>query len=555
MPPIPLSPSLPLGRRVLPAVLTATTLVGAGLIATGGAAVAAQPAAVTVPSDVQRISGATRIDTAIAASKDQFSAAGSAQAVVLARADNFPDALAGGPLAAKVGGPLLLTSSGALDDAVKAEIQRVAPTGATVYILGGTSAIASGVETTITGIGDVPKRVAGADRFGTAVAIADQMGDPTTVFEATGSNFPDALAGVPAAIKSGGVILLTNGKQQSTATAAYLAAHPGGTDYALGGPAATADPAATPLAGDDRFATAVGVAEQFFADSTTIGVATGFNFPDALAAGPDLAAKNAPLLLVPSAGALADAPTFHLLAVSDTTTKALVFGGPVSVSDDMAAQVGNLVGGFTRAQAADSTAAYTGAFGVLAQKVTVKGLTGNSTVVVDAGTGDATKYFQGSSTVTVPGGLVPRAQLAGLPADDLDAFKTQVNSLYTDYDSKVGLTGDADTLFLFNAEQILLDPVAPPSVRYEAYVALGVDDAAALVRSGVKDSMGRVGIEVYAPLGTNATDQSRISFLFDPVTLLPLEDTVFDVDGSVISRTTVTSLTTVATMPGNPYTS
>lgn len=165
MPSTPLPPpNRRLGRRVLPSLLAATTLAGVGLIATGGSAVAAQPAT-TVPSDVQRVSGATRIDTAIAASKDQFPNTGSAQAVVIARADNFPDALAGGPLAAKVGGPLLLTSSGSLDAAVQAEIQRVAPKGATVYILGGPKAIASGVEATISGLGDVSKRVQGSDRF------------------------------------------------------------------------------------------------------------------------------------------------------------------------------------------------------------------------------------------------------------------------------------------------------------------------------------------------------------------------------------------------------
>ncbi len=555
MPPSPLSPTPRLGRRVFPALLAATTLAGVGLLGTGGTAVAAQASAVTVPSDVQRVSGATRIDTAIAVSKDEFPTSGSAKAVVLARADNFPDALAGGPLAASVGGPLLLTSSGALDVAVKAEIQRVAPAGSTVYILGGTAAIAAGVETTVTGIGDLPKRVAGADRFGTAVAIADQIGDPTTVFEATGTNFPDALAGVPAAIKTGGVILLTNGKQQSTATAAYLAAHPGGTTYALGGPASAADPSAAPLAGDDRFSTAVAVAEQFFADSTTIGVATGFNFPDALAAGPDLAAKNAPLLLVPSAGALADAPTFHLLAVSDTTTKALVFGGSVSVSDDMAAQVGNLVGTLARAQAADSTSAYTGQFGVIARTQTIQGLTGTSTLVVDANSGDMTDYIKGGSASTIPAGSPPRSQLAALATDDLEAFKSSVNTLYADQDSALGLSGDADTLFLLNGEAIALDPVTPPSIRFETYVALAVDDAGTLVRSGVKDSMGRVGIEIYAPGGTDSTDQSKISFIFDPVTLQPLEDTVFDTDGSVLSRTTITSLNTTASLPSNPYNS
>jgi len=540
------------GRRVLPSLLAATTLAGVGLIATGGSAVAAQPAT-TVPSDVQRVSGATRIDTAIAASKDQFPNTGSAQAVVIARADNFPDALAGGPLAAKVGGPLLLTSSGSLDAAVQAEIQRVAPKGATVYILGGPKAIASGVEATISGLGDVSKRVQGSDRFGTAVAIADEMGDPTTVFEATGSNFPDALAGVPAAIKTGGAILLTNGKQQSTATAAYLAAHPGGTNYALGGPAAAADPAATPLAGEDRFWTAAGIADQFFPDATTIGVATAYNFPDALAAGPDLAAHNAPLLLVPSSGALAEGATVHLMWTSLLTTKAVVFGGSASVSDDMAAQVGNLIGAYARAQAADSTPTYSGQFGVVARTQTVNGLTGNSTLVVDANSGDMTQYIKGGSTTTIPAGSPPRAQFAALANTDVDAFKSAVNALYAADDAALGLTGDADSLFLINAEEVLLNPVAPPSVRYETYVALAADEAATLVRPGAKDSLGRVGIEIYAPGGADSTDQSEISYIFDPVTLQPLEDTVLNTDGSVLTRTTITSFTTAATLPGNPY--
>jgi hypothetical protein len=518
------------------------------------AAPAAQLAAASSPSNVQRVSGATRIDTAIAASKDQFPSAASAQAVVVARADNFPDALAGGPLAAKVGGPLLLTSSGGLDASVKAEIQRVAPKGSTVYVLGGTAAIAGGVDTTIVDLGDTPKRVFGSDRFATAVAIADAMGDPTTVFEATGSNFPDALAGVPAAIKTGGAILLTNGSQQADATQSYLAAHPGGTHYALGGPAANADADATPLVGDDRFWTAAGVAEAFFPDASVVGVATGLNFPDALAAGPDLAAKSAPLLLVPSSGVLPEGPTVELLAISGTTTKALLFGGTASVADSMATQVNTFVGGLARAKAVDATAAYSGAFGVLAQKVTVAGLTGTSTVVVDATTGDTTKYTQGGPTQNLAGAIVPRAQLAALPLNR-DDFVTAVNALFADYDSQIGLTGDADELYTLNAEQILLDPVAPASVRFEAYVDLATDDGATLVNPGVKDSLGRAGVEIYAPLGTSDADQSKISFIFDPVTLLPLEDSVLDSDGSVITRTTVLSLTTAATAPGNPYTS
>jgi putative cell wall-binding protein len=534
-------------RRFSGGAVVAITLFGGGTIAAASTA-----GAVTgVPSDVLRVSGASRLDTAIAASKDQFAAAGSAKAVVLARSDNFPDALAGGPLAAKVGGPLLLTSTAALDASVKAEIVRVAPAGAPVYVLGGTSAVSQSVVTTLTGLGFVVTRLSGADRFATAVAVADAVGDPTTVFEATGLNFPDALAGGPAAIKTGGVILLTNGSAQSPATAAYLAAHAGGTHYALGGPAATADPTATPLAGDDRYWTASAVASQFFPTATTVGVVTGGNFPDALAAGADLASKNAPLLLVPTSGPLPAGVVTALFGTARTLTNAIVYGGTASVSDDVATQVGVLANATARALTANTSAAFTGQFGVLAQKVTVSGLAGVQTVAVDATSGDATIYKPSVTTQTIPGGFVPRAQVAALPLDP-DALIAAVNALFAADDADLGVT-DPDELFILNAEGIVLDPVTPPSVRYAMYAALESDNGFTDVNAGAKDSTGRPGIEIFAATGADATDKSKISFIFDPNTFLPLEDTTYDAAGAVVTRATVTSLTTVATLPANPY--
>jgi hypothetical protein len=44
-----------------------------------------------------------------------------------------------------------------------------------------------------------------------------------------------------------------------------------------------------------------------------------------------------------------------------------------------------------------------------------------------------------------------------------------------------------------------------------------------------------------------------LSYIFDPNTFLPLEDTVTDDAGAVVTRTTITSLTTTATAPANPY--
>jgi hypothetical protein len=283
-----------------------------------------------------RISGADRDATAVAVSKTAFAATGSASAVVLARSDVFADALAGGPLAAAKKAPLLLTSSGSLDAETKAEIQRVLPSGGTVYLLGGTAALSPAVESAISALGDVPSRLAGTDRSGTAVAIADAMGDPSTVFEASGSDFPDALSAVPAAVTQHGAILLTNGSAQASATSTYLAAH-ATTRYAVGGPAAWADPSAIALAGADRYATSEAVALAFFPEVASISVASAVSFPDALAGGPVAGMAGQAMLLVPPTGALPAAVKTYLS--THTLTSANAFGGTSAIANSVLAAI------------------------------------------------------------------------------------------------------------------------------------------------------------------------------------------------------------------------
>ena len=131
-----------------------------------------RPPIVVNPSSktITRISGADRIDTANAISQSSFPGVGTASAVVLARADSFPDALAGTPLAAAKSAPLLLTGSSSLDSRTLAEIQRVLTPGKTVFLLGGTAALSSSVESAITQAGYQVVRFDGVDRFDTADA-------------------------------------------------------------------------------------------------------------------------------------------------------------------------------------------------------------------------------------------------------------------------------------------------------------------------------------------------------------------------------------------------
>jgi len=292
-------------------------------------------------SVVRRLSGATRIDTAVFTSADEYPAAGSASGAVVATGfGSFADALAGVPLAHKIGGPLLLTDTSSLDPATAAELLRAVAPGSTVYVLGGPAALDRSIDSAITVLGFTVVRTAGADRFQTAVKIASLgLGSPNTVFEATGLDFPDALAAGAAAAKVGGAILLTDGPLQGAATAGYLSAHPGMTTYAIGGAAAAADPAAIPLVGADRFATAVAVAQGFFANPASVGVASGLNFPDALSGGVDAALHGGPMLLTVDSGTLPPSTQAYLQAIGAGLTSAYLYGGTSTVGDDVASEL------------------------------------------------------------------------------------------------------------------------------------------------------------------------------------------------------------------------
>lgn len=294
---------------------------------------------------LDRLYGQDAIGTAIAISQREFPTPGSAPAVVLARSDFFADALAGGPLAAQVSGPLLITpgapESSPLDPRVLAEIQRVLSPGGTVYVLGGDLALSPGIDSTLQALGYQVVRIAGADEFDTAVKIASQLGNPSTIFEATGLDFADALSAVPAAIAAHGAILLADGPTQAPETAAYLAAHPGDTRYAIGGPLAAygADPGAIPVYGQDLYETSAAVATTFFLGAGDLGVATGASFSDALAGGVFMASDGPVLLVAPSGPLPAATAAYMASRTQQPGGYVLIFGGPLAVPQSVASAI------------------------------------------------------------------------------------------------------------------------------------------------------------------------------------------------------------------------
>lgn len=328
-----------------------------------------RPTAVT---HVTRLAGADRIGTAIAVSKAAYPDATLSTArptsLVLARSDQYADALAGSVLAKN--GPLLLTPSNALDPAVRDEIVRVlgpAHSGAPVVtLLGGTQALSPTVQKAITDLGYGVRRLGGADRFATAVdiartAVTNNPGTRTFVV-ATGENFADALS----ASATGDPIVLTDGKAMPPATAAFLksvaaptSAGPA-TFYAVGGQAKTATETSgatgkartVPLAGTDRFETSFMVAREFFGAAPNalpgrlyLGVATAYNWPDSLAGGAAMSNLSGPLLLVDPHKGLTPEEQQWVSANSGSIDSALIFGGPAALPDSIGTELGATLSG------------------------------------------------------------------------------------------------------------------------------------------------------------------------------------------------------------------
>jgi putative cell wall-binding protein len=267
----------------------------------------APPAAPSL--QVVRYAGADRYATAAAVSAASF--APGVPVAYVATGANFPDALAGGAAAGFKGGPVLLVSATGVPGSTAAELERLQP--AEIVVLGGSSVVSGATFDALAAYAPEVRRLAGANRYETAAAIsADTFAQGVPVaYVATGANFPDALAGTPVAGSLGGPMLLTATNELPGAIAAELDRLNPARIVILGATGAVSSGVASQLAaytsgsvtrlsGADRYATAVAVSRASFASADTVFVATGANFPDALAGGPVAAMQDVPLLLVPA---------------------------------------------------------------------------------------------------------------------------------------------------------------------------------------------------------------------------------------------------------------
>lgn len=187
--------------------------------------------------EMERIAGTNRYETSAAVARRHNDILGGTQVAraFFAYGENYPDALAVGPVAGAANGPVLLV----LKDTVPASIaSAIDDLDITIgYVIGGMSVVSETANTSLRAlitangaIGTITERWAGTNRYETATAVA-QKGldnrwiDLDTVGIATGENFPDALGAGAALGYYGSPLLLTGGAALAPATATFLDAH------------------------------------------------------------------------------------------------------------------------------------------------------------------------------------------------------------------------------------------------------------------------------------------------------------------------------------------
>ena len=244
----------------------------------------------------KRISGSDRYATAIEISKRGWTAA---DTVILATGADFPDALAGGPLAYRNNAPILLTRPAKLSAVTKDEILRLGAS--KIIILGSKEAVSPEVEAELLEMALEVDRIGGRNRYETAALIAGRLDSEQAVI-ANGMSFPDVLSVSPYASRKGIPILLTRKDALPVETERALEkvtkTHVIGSTGVVSKPLFDSLPGAVRYGGETRYDTGAKIQSGLLMGTEKAYIATGQNFPDALTGSVLAAKKNAPILLV-----------------------------------------------------------------------------------------------------------------------------------------------------------------------------------------------------------------------------------------------------------------
>lgn len=311
-----------------------------------------------VAGSMPRLAGGTRYETAgLLFDQGDWQQGGT---IVLASGANYPDALAASALAGDLNAPIMLTDPNGLSSETEWRIQSLKPSH--VYIIGGNAAVSADVEhrvTQLAGSGVSIKRIAGDTRYDTSLKVASSVSNPSdTVIVTTGTNYADALSISPYAFATGSPVVLSNPSSGLSDSALKVIKDAGYKKAVVVG-GASAVPAlvtsqlkvqgigsVTRLSGDTRHETSAKIAEFELAANVGFTVdgallATGQNFPDALAAGAVSGKRLTPLPLVDPG---AQQACGFLSKYNGEVSRVTFVGGTNAIGDAEAASITKALG-------------------------------------------------------------------------------------------------------------------------------------------------------------------------------------------------------------------
>lgn len=207
---------------------------------------------------------------------------------MLASGDNYPDALAGAPLAGQLKAPILLlgqtpdTSTSVLNY-IKDHVNKAGK----VYILGGTGVVPAAFVSSLVNIGftaDQIHRLGGNDRNETSLLIAKELENKSlNVVLVSDANFYDALTVASATVTEGVPILLVSAQGLTAAQKEFCDNMAGVLCFGeLGLKVSSIYPEAVSLSGKNRYESNA-IWALASGSQSTLFLATGEDFPDALA--------------------------------------------------------------------------------------------------------------------------------------------------------------------------------------------------------------------------------------------------------------------------------
>jgi len=268
---------------------------------------------------------------------------------VLVSADAYADALAGGALAYALDAPIFLVRGDSVKSTVMARLENLGVSH--VYLLGGSAAISPKIESQLKKDGYIVDRLWGESRYQTAIEIAKEIENiygcvPEEVIITSGVNYPDALSAAPvSALNMSPILYSPKDGKLDEGTRKFITDRSIDTAYVLGGVNAVADSVSsvlrgcdvttiTRIGGNNRYETSLLITKHFMDlfDYGAVAIATGKNFPDALAGGALAARYFMPVLLTDNSTVSSSTKDF---VQEIETSMVYVFGDESVVSDEI----------------------------------------------------------------------------------------------------------------------------------------------------------------------------------------------------------------------------